>query len=254
MSVQMVLALLLLLLMGVVGGKSGITSFLSLFFNFAVLYILVLLLINGFPALFVTLLACVGVSYINLFYINGVNVKTRAAFYATLATTLFLLLLIIFVHRFAMIQGFGPEEVEEYTTLSFFVTVDFVQIGICTMLTGTIAAITDTAISISSSLCEVHHRNPHLNEMELFRSGMTIGKDIIGTTANTLYFSFIGGYLALFLWFRDLSYTFGEALNAKVLVSEVLSMFVIGIGVTVIIPFTAGVTAKMLLTVEKADE
>ncbi len=249
MSVQLVLALLLLLLMVVVGGRRGISSFLSLFFNFAVLYVLVLLLINGFPALVVTLLACAVVSYINLFYINGVNVKTKAAFIATIVTTFFLLLLTIVVHRFAMIQGFGPEEVEEYTTLSFFVNVDFVQIGICTMITGTIAAITDKAISISSSLYEV----PQLGEKELFRSGMTIGKDIIGTTTNTLYFSFVGSYLALFLWFRDLSYSFGEALNAKVLVSEVLSMFVIGIGVTGIIPLTAWVTAHMLLNESSRD-
>ena len=85
------------------------------------------------------------------------------------------------------------------------------------------------------------------------RSGMTIGKDIIGTTTNTLYFSFVGSYLALFLWFRDLSYPFGEALNAKVLVSEVLSMFVIGIGVTGIIPLTAWVTAHMLLNESSRD-
>lgn len=254
MSVQMVLALLLLLLMAVVGGRRGISSFLSLFFNFAVLYVLVLLLINGFPALFVTLLACLVVSYINLFYINGVNIKTKAAFIATIVTTFFLLLLIIVVHRFALIQGFGPEEVEEYTTLSFFVNVDFVQIGICTMITGTIAAITDTAISISSSLYEVHHRNPQLSDKELFRSGMTIGKDIIGTTTNTLYFSFIGAYLALFLWFRDLSYSLGEVLNAKVFVSEVLSMFVVGIGVTVIIPLTAWIMARLLLKGESVDE
>ena len=253
MSVQLALALLLLLLMVVVGGRRGISSFLSLFFNFAFLYVLVLLLINGFPALVVTLLACAVVSYINLFYINGVNVKTKAAFIATIVTTFFLSLLTIVVHRFAMIQGFGPEEVEEYTTLSFFVNVDFVQIGICTMITGTIAAITDTAISISSSLYEVYNCNPQLGEKELFRSGMTIGKDIIGTTTNTLYFSFVGSYLALFLWFRDLSYSFGEALNAKVLVSEVLSMFVIGIGVTGIIPLTAWVTAHMLLNESSRD-
>lgn len=89
MSVQLVLALLLLLLMVVVGGRRGISSFLSLFFNFAVLYVLVLLLINGFPALVVTLLACAVVSYINLFYINGVNVKTKAAFIGTIVTTFF---------------------------------------------------------------------------------------------------------------------------------------------------------------------
>ena len=121
------------------------------------------------------------------------------------------------------------------------------------MITGTIAAITDTAISISSSLYEVHNCNPQLGEKKLFRSGMTIGKDIIGTTTNTLYFSFVGSYLALFLWFRDLSYSFGEALNAKVLVSEVLSMFVIGIGVTGIIPLTAWVTARMLLNESSRD-
>ena len=100
------------------------------------------------------------------------------------------------------------------------------------MIVGPIAAITEPAISYSSSLFDVHTWKPLLGEKELFRSWMTIGKYIIVKTTNTLYFSFVGSYLALFLWFRDLSYSFGEAPNANVPVSEVLSLFVLDIGVT----------------------
>ena len=93
---------------------------------------------------------------------------------------------------------------------------------------------------------EVYVNNPLMKRSELFRSGITIGKDILGTTANTLLFSFIGGYLSLLLYFRDLDYSVGEAINSKVFSSEILATLIIGFGSTLIIPITGWLTTRLL--------
>ncbi len=246
MSVVSVLAIILFVLMRIIGGERGTTSFLSLFLNLGMLFLAIMLMVNNANAILVTLITCAVVSYINLFFVNGINIKTKAALCSTGITIVVLFFLIVLFHQKAMIQGFGVEEIEEFNTFSFYVDVDYRVIGICTMVMGTIAAITDTAISISSAMNEVYVNNPLMKRFELFRSGITIGKDILGTTANTLLFSFIGGYLSLLLYFRDLDYSVGEAINSKVFSSEILATLIIGFGSTLIIPITAGLTTRLL--------
>ncbi len=82
---------------------------------------------------------------------------------------------------------------------------------------STIGAITDVAISLTSPMREIFLHHPSISRKELFLSGLSIGKDILGTNTNTLFFAFFGGYLALLLWFKDhLSYSIGEMINSKV--------------------------------------
>lgn len=76
---------------------------------------------------------------------------------------------------------------------------------------------------------------------------MTVGKDILGTTTNTLFFAFIGGYLALIIWFKDLGYSLGEVLNSKVFASEAISIFYTGTGAILIIPITAWLSAYSMV-------
>lgn len=252
MNVLVLLAIILFVLMKVIGGEKGIRSFMALFFNFGVILLAIFLMANqGNNPIVITLIACTAISYVNLFYINKFNFKSITAFISTIITLVFLILLIFVIVESSKIQGFGIEEVEELQFFSFNVGIDFSKIAICTIIMGTIGAITDTAISISSAMNEIYQHNPSLDSHKLFKSGMNVGKDILGTTTNTLIFAFIGGYLALIIWFKDLVYSFGEVVNSKVFSSEVISIFCTGAGAILIIPITAWLTAYSLVTYKK---
>ena len=249
MSVLVCLMLILFLLMKLVGGEKGTRSFTALLLNAFVLFILVSLMTSQtINPIFITLVASMVISFINLFYINQFNIKSVTAFLGTLITLLFLIALIFMLVDRSMMQGFGIEEIEELSSFTLYIGVDFIKIAICTIIMGAIGAITDTAISISSAMNEIYTRNPLLNRNNLFKSGMNVGKDILGTTTNTLFFAFIGGYLALILWFKDLSYTLGEVINSKIFSSELISIFCIGLGAILIIPITAWLAAYFLTT------
>src|SRR5699024_6490246 len=86
---------------------------------------------------------------------------------------------------------------------------------------------------------------------DLFSSGVTIGKDILGSNANTLFFAFIGGYLALLLWFKDLSYSFGQIVNSKIFASELMMIFFAGIGIALVVPIAAFINAYYLTKTKK---
>ena len=95
------LALVLIILMILIGGERGAVSLMTLAGNIVILFISILLMSIGFPALLLILAAGAGVCYNSLFYQNGNNPKTRAAF---LATLLVMLLLFIPIYRIITVR------------------------------------------------------------------------------------------------------------------------------------------------------
>ncbi|MCG7336576.1 YibE/F family protein [Sporosarcina sp. ACRSM] len=251
MSVQLLLGIILFLLMALVGGKKGVRSFFTLFLNFGVLFFTIILMsIPNVNPILLTIIACIVVSCINLFYINGVNRITKTAFFSSMITIVILLLFIVFITEKAMIQGFGEEEIEEIGAFSLFIGVDFVKVATAVIIMSTIGSITDIAISIASPMRELFQHNPSIDRKELFTFGLEIGRDVLGTDTNTLFFAFFGSYLGLLIWFKDLSYSFGEIVNSKVFGAEMITILCAGIGVALIIPITAWITAYFLVRVE----
>lgn len=248
MNTILVLVAILFILMTLIGGQKGARSFLAIFLNFGVI-IFVLFFMNdpNINPIAVTLIACAFISCVNLFFINEVNIKTITAFLSSIITTVVLIAFIVIMAEKAMIQGFGEEEIEELSIFSLYIGVDFVKVGASVIIMSTIGAITDAAMAISSPMREIHYHHPDISRKDLFQAGIGIGKDILGTSTNTLFFAFFGGYLALLIWFKDLSYTPGEIINSKIFSGEMITIFCAGIGVTMVIPITSWITAMYLV-------
>src|SRR5699024_12463444 len=113
--------------------------------------------------------------------------------------------------------------------------------------------IVDVAISITSPMAVIYKHHPTIKRKDLFSSGVTIGKDILGSNANTLFFAFIGGYLALLLWFKDLSYSFGQIVNSKIFASELKIIFFAVIGIALVVPIAAFINAYFLTNSKKTS-
>lgn len=256
MNVPIILSVILFLLMFAIGRGKGVRSFLSLFLNFIVMLLIIVLMTNvEYNPIILTIIACILVSCINLFFINEVNQKTVTAFIATMITTGILLVFIYYITKVAMIQGFGEEEIDEIVSVySIEVGVDFLKLATAVIILSTVAAIVDVSISITSPMAEIYKHHTEITRKELFKSGVTIGKDILGSNANTLFFAFIGGYLALLLWFKDLSYSFSQIVNSKIFASEMMMIFFAGIGIALVIPIAAFINAYYLTKSKKETD
>lgn len=252
MNVLVVLSSILFVLMVLIGGGKGARSFIALFLNFGVLLLTILIMTDPHAnPIILTLIACTVISCINLFYINEVNMKTATAFISTIITLAILISFIVIVTDHAMIHGFGEEETEELSIFSLLIGVDFVKIGAAMIIMSTIGAITDVAISIASPMQEMVNHNPQTSRKDLFSFGLNIGRDILGTNTNTLFFAFFGGYLAMLIWFKDLSYSLGTIVNSKIFSGEMINILCAGIGVALIIPITSWITAYFLVREKK---
>jgi uncharacterized membrane protein len=247
MSVQALLLIILFILMIVIGGRRGLKSFFILFFNFIMLFIMVILIGANLNPIKVTVCISFIITAITLFFINGINKKTSSSLISVTLVVLLTTLIIYKIGTESQIQGFGIEQAESVVNLSVYVGVNFNKIVICEVLIGLLGAITDVSISISSSLNELYLNDSCVTKKSLIKSGIDIGRDILGTMTNTLLFAYISEFMTLIIYAKQLNYSLSTIINQKVFCAEIFQVLCSGIGVILIIPVTAFVFSNILL-------
>ncbi len=238
-----ILLIVLLLLMLYIDRKRGIKLFISLIMNFIILLIVFYFTALGFNPIICSLIGCFLVSLVILYYVNGKNQKTTSSLISIILVLLVLAVLIFGMAKISRIAGFGYESFEEINMFSYDIKIDYTNIIISMILISLIGATVDSSVAISSALYEVHLNNKRLSLKELFNSGMNIGKDILCTTTNTLFFAFLGDFMTLLIWFNSAGYHFSEIINSKTFVAELIRILFSGIGCIIVIPITAIITA-----------
>ena len=144
------------------------------------------------------------------------------------------------------VDGLRIEDVEPLLQLRQTGT----PIGLRGLLVGGIiisalGAVMDVTMGIASSLAEVHAANPQLSRRELFRSGMNIGRDMVGTMTNTLILAFLGSGFTLILYLYSLGLSFRQLMSSAYVSMEVVSGVASSVGVILSIPLTALITAAV---------
>lgn len=228
----------------IVGRKRGLKTFACFFLNYFLILAYILLMAWGLDAIVMSLLTCVASAALTLFVINGRSRKTTAAFLSVLAVLAVMFGLVAAVGLHGNIQGFSYETIEDIDFFSFEIGYSMTHLIIGMIAVCTIGTVTDTAMSVSTALNEVWENNRGLGERELFRSGMNVGRDILSTTVNTLFFAFFAGAVGLF--FRRSNDSLSFLLNYKLLAQEIIELLLCCSGSVLVIPVSSFVTAKIL--------
>lgn len=237
-----ILVLILFLLMVAVGGERGAIAVLVFCGNVLVLVGTIILLAKGYPIFLTVFLAAVIISYISLMKQNGKNVKTFAAFVAVTGI-MFVLSVIIYLLIWKA-QGGGLNEIQSMQEdIMYFYNADIhinmMQIAVSVTILSALGAAIDTALSVTSAVYEVKQHRPELSPKELFASGMQVGKEIIGTTVNTLLFVYLGDSMLLFAYLKKGGYTIETIVNSRFLFQELSVMLFGAIACVLIVPLAA---------------
>ncbi|MBQ1235107.1 MAG: YibE/F family protein, partial [Oscillospiraceae bacterium] len=94
-------------------------------------------------------------------------------------------------------------------------------------------------------LSELIDLNPEMKMNAVIRSGMNIGRDIMGTMANTLILAYVGGSLNTIMLLLTYQNSLPQMLNLEMIATEVLKSVGGSIGILFTIPITAVITAVM---------
>ena len=240
-GLAVILALFLLVTVAV-GGKVGARSLLCLGLTAAALiWILLPLLLQGWPTIPTAFLIAVLVSVVTFVILGGVEKKTVCACLGTLAGIALAALFALAAQRLLRIDGYRQEYAEALLQLR---QTGESAVGISGLLAAgvivsALGAVMDVAMSISSAVQELHRVNGSLTPRELLRSGMNIGRDMVGTMTNTLILAIAGSGLTLIVYISSLGLQPRQLLSSAYISLEAISAIASSVGVILAVPLTA---------------
>ena len=243
---------LFLLVTVAVGGKVGAKSLVALAVTLACLfYILIPLLMKGAPTLLTVFLVCAYITIVTMVILGGVSRKTVCAALGTIAGTALALLFGLLAQGILRIDGLRLTDVEPLLQLRQTGTpLGLRGLLVAGVVISALGAVMDVAMSISSALTEVHTVAPERSGRDLFRSGMNIGRDMVGTMTNTLILAFLGSGFSFILYLYSLGLDPRQLISSPYVATEVISGISSSIGVILAVPLTALITS-FIVTKEK---
>ncbi len=233
-----VIILIFFALLIIFGGFQGLKTVISLLLG--ILFILKFLLpgiLKGTSPIFLTIIFCSVITVITFLLISGWNKKAASSILGTIFGLIVSVILALIFGKMTILTGFGHEETR--TLFAKFPNLNFNGLFYSAIMIGAIGAVMDVAMSISSSINEIKKANPKLNSKELFKSGVRIGKDIIGTMSNTLIYAYVGASLGLLLLFSSFGESYLKIFNFEFMAEEIIRSIAGSIGLIGAIPLTA---------------
>lgn len=246
MSTLAALLILLLVLMILVGGKTGIKSYLSVIIN-ACLIILVALLISWGVNIIALAIIFIPLKLVTIIYLGTHDyVVAKNSFIVALVVSIIISCVIIVIQYLAQTAGFGDQAAEELVGLSLQPGISFPQISIVVAIFSALGAIAEASVAMSAGILELKKQVNSITQKQLIANGTQMGNDILGTALNTILFGFFGSFLPMFIWYMRLNYSVFEIINDKIFVGECLIIFYSFIGVILTIPLTLTLLTKTL--------
>ena len=226
-----------------VGKKKGIYSLISIGLTILLItHCLTPLLLIGLHPVIATIFVCILSTAVTMYLVGGFNAKSTSALIGAVLSLGFAAILSYLTMLSAHLTGFtGENSLFLYTTHP---ELDYVGLTISMMVLATLGAVMDVAMSISSTINEIHLTDETKSVVELFKSGMNVGRDIIGTMANTLILVYLGGSLPLLLLAGNIDLQ--KFINLNAVVTEIASALIGSIAIVICVPFTALVASGLI--------
>ncbi len=233
------LIIFFMLALVVVGGIKGIKALVALGLTILGVYkILLPALLQGNSPLLMTVLVLIGVTLITMVIIAGVTKKAVSATLGTIGGVVVAGILALLVGDLAHFTGYASEESRMLLYVEGL-NINVQGLLFAGIIIGALGAAMDVAISIASAIEEIKKANPELTAADLMRAGMNVGRDVMGTMANTLILAYTGGALPLLILFMAYDTSPVHIFNSELIATEIVRAVAGSIGLVFCIPITA---------------
>jgi len=232
------LIVIFLLFLIIIGGRQGFKTVLSLIFSiFLIFYILIPKILTGSNPLILAFLISIFITLIALLFISGWQKKTLIAILGTLGGLIIAVLISFLFTKLTYLTGLSTEEAR--TLFYKYPKIDPRGVFFSGIIIAALGAVMDVAMSIASSLNEIKSATQKISFAKLFKAGIQVGKDIMGTMSNTLIFAYVGVSLPLLLLYKDFGSTYRNFINLNFVADEIIRSIGGSIGLIAVIPITA---------------
>ena len=237
-------AMLFAALMLVVGSFKGLRSLLglciSLYFIFA---FLLPTIYRGYSPVLMSFVTVVVIAVFSLLLLNGFSRKTLTAIVATGSGVALAALCFLLISGLVHLIGYNITEAEDLIVVSQRTGLQLGEVLFAAVLISSLGAVMDITISIAAALYEMKGLQPELSPRELFRSGVLIGRDMIGGMCQTLILAFVGSSLATLLVIVSYGTRFDQFMSSDYVAVQVAQGIAGSMAVILAVPVTAGLCA-----------
>lgn len=220
-------------------GFTGVRTLLSFSFAlFSIVKILIPCLLKGIPPLLVALMVGNLLTVITLLLVAGCNKKAYTAIISSMICSLMTCLLAVVFGDLFKMHG-AVMDWSESLLYAGYQNLDLTAIFQAGIYLACSGAILDLAIDISAALDEVIKNNPSVSRANLIKSGLSIGKSVVGSQTTTLLLAYMGSYITILMVYMAQGTPLMSILNSQKVSSEILHTFVGCIGLVLVSPLTA---------------
>lgn len=245
--------LVFFILLGALGGKKGLGALAGLLLTLGCIwFILIPCLLRGVPAIPVTIAVSAVSAAAGLIFLNGYSKKTFCAVCGCVGGVLVSGIAAAVVGTLSPMNGFNMQEAENLILYGADQGLKVSGLLVCGVLISALGAVMDVALGIASSVWEMKEQNPDASVGSLFRSGMQIGKDAMGTMANTLILAFAGSSLNMLILVQTYNIPFLQLINMDSIALEVVQSVAGSIGILLTVPLVALISARLMARRKKA--
>ena len=241
-----IFALLYLLALCIIGGKQGIKGCLGLVFTFfCVIFVYLPLVYLRVSPFWAAVFICFLTTLVTMYLIGGPTKKTCAATLGTLAGVVLAGLSAWCFSKASGISGYNVSDIETLMTLW---NTNRIQVGgllFSGLLISCLGATMDVAMSISSAIDEIYKQNASLSRKELFKAGMRVGRDMMGTDSNTLILAFAGSSVSTLLLDYAYDLPYQQIINSNNIGIAIMQGLAGSFGIVLSVPLTVLICAVL---------
>lgn len=241
-----VLGVIFALLLIIFGRSKGLQTLISLIFTImAVFYVFVPAILSGYNIYIWTMIVGIYIIFMTLLIVSGISMKTAVAGIGCVSGMFFSAAMFFIMDYFLKLTGVIDQDSVFLLMLNPDRPIDLKGVIFGAIVIGAIGAIMDVAMSISSALYEMKEKYAANSFAQLVSSGFTIGRDIMGTMANTLVLAYIGSSLSVVLLLITYNPTLLDLMNREMVIVEILQALIGSLAILMTLPLTAIVAGTL---------
>lgn len=236
------LALVFAVVVVAVARLRGLMAMVGLVFSgFVILQFLLPAILTGGPGVLVTLSGTASIMFVVLFTTHGFSMRTCAALAGTLIGIGLTAAIGWYVIGSARLTGIQDDS--GWFLASLVGDLNFQELLLCSLIIFGLGVLNDVTIAQASAVWELRAAVPDESRLEIFRSGMRIGRDHIASTIYTIVFAYVGAALFTLLLITVYDQSLLELLSTEEFALEVARTLASGIGLVLAVPVTTGIAA-----------
>ncbi|MGN0350316.1 MAG: YibE/F family protein [Roseburia sp.] len=236
-----------LVVLWAIGGKKGLNSALGLVFTFVcIIFLFLPMVYRGYSPILCAILVAVLTTVVVMYLIDGMTIKTGCAILGTIAGVAISALFAYVFGKMTHISGYNVSDIESLDYIGMVTDIQVGELMFAGILISALGAVMDVAMSVTSTINEIHEKNPGLSRKELFQSGINVGKDMMGTMSNTLILAFAGGSINTLIYIYSYKYNYYQVLNMYDIGIEIIQGISATLGVVLTVPFVAMISVGIL--------